>query len=91
VHVCVFIDHHSKLIAALEDLMAEHGLVRAPRLRGTYAHFDLDTSVLPSFGEQEQTPWRRRTLLRVPGRLSRSGRGRRLRLPPGSPLLPKRE
>ena len=38
-----------------------------------------------------RTPWRRRTLLRVPGRLSRSGRGRSLRLPPGSPLLPKRE
>jgi hypothetical protein len=38
-----------------------------------------------------RTPWRRRTLLRVPGRLTRSGRGRRLRLPPGSPLLPKRE
>lgn len=31
-------------------------------------------------------PWRRRTLLRVPGRLSRSGRGRKLHLPPGSPL-----
>ncbi len=40
-------------IAALEDKMAEHGLVRAPKLRGTYAHFDLDTSVLPSFGEHE--------------------------------------
>lgn len=35
-----------------------------------------------------RTPWRRRTLLRVPGRLSRSGRGRKLHLPPGSPLLP---
>lgn len=33
-----------------------------------------------------RTPWRRRTLLRVPGRLSRSGRGRKLHLPPGSPL-----
>src|ERR1700733_45483 len=39
-----------------------------------------------------RTPWRRRTLLRVPGRLSRSGRGRKLHLPPGSPLLtPQRE
>lgn len=39
-----------------------------------------------------RTPWRRRTLLRVPGRLSSSGRGRKLHLPPGSPLLtPKRE
>jgi hypothetical protein len=34
-----------------------------------------------------RTPWRRRTLLRVPGRLSRSARGRKLHLPPGSPLL----
>lgn len=33
-----------------------------------------------------RTPWRRRTLLRTPGRLSRSGRGRRLHLLPGSPL-----
>jgi hypothetical protein len=39
-----------------------------------------------------RTPWRRRTLLRVPGRLSRSARGRKLHLPPGSPLLtPQRE
>ncbi len=34
-----------------------------------------------------RTAWRRRTLLRSPGRLSRSGRGRRLHLLPGSPLL----
>lgn len=34
-----------------------------------------------------RTPWRRRTLLRCPGRLSRSGRSQRLHLPPGSPLL----
>lgn len=34
-----------------------------------------------------RTPWLRRTLLRVPGRLSRSGRGRQLHLPAGSPLL----
>lgn len=34
-----------------------------------------------------RTPWRRRTLLRVPGRISRSARGRKLHLPPGSPLL----
>jgi len=33
-----------------------------------------------------RTGWRRRTLLRCPGRLSRSGRGRKLHLPPGSPL-----
>jgi hypothetical protein len=39
-----------------------------------------------------RTPWRRRTLLRVPGRLSRSGRGRKLHVPPGSPLrTPQRE
>jgi hypothetical protein len=34
-----------------------------------------------------RTPWRRRTLLCVPGRMSRSGRRRQLHLPPGSPLL----
>ncbi len=33
-----------------------------------------------------RTGWRRRTLLRCPGRLSRSGRRRKLHLPPGSPL-----
>jgi hypothetical protein len=39
-----------------------------------------------------RTSWRRRTLLRVPGRLSRSGRSRKLHLPPGSPLhTPQRE
>jgi hypothetical protein len=39
-----------------------------------------------------RTAWRRRTLLRVPGRLSSSGRGHKIHLPPGSPLLtPKRE
>lgn len=34
-----------------------------------------------------RTAWRRRTLLRSPGRLSRSGRGRKLHVLPGSPLL----
>lgn len=34
-----------------------------------------------------RTAWRRRTLLRSPGRISRSGRGRKLHLLPGSPLL----
>jgi Transposase DDE domain group 1 len=34
-----------------------------------------------------RTAWQRRTLLRVPGRLSRSGRGRQLHLPAGSPLV----
>jgi DDE family transposase len=33
-----------------------------------------------------RTPWRRRVLLRVPGRLSRSGRRRRLHVHPASPL-----
>lgn len=36
-----------------------------------------------------RTAWRRRTLLRTPGRLSRSGRVRRLHLPAGSPLQPR--
>lgn len=34
-----------------------------------------------------RTPWRRRTLLRIPGRLSYSGHQHRLHLPPGSPLV----
>lgn len=34
-----------------------------------------------------RTAWQRRTLFRVPGRLTRSGRGRQLHLPAGSPLL----
>lgn len=34
-----------------------------------------------------RTPWQRRALFRVPGRLTRSGRGRQLHLPAGSPLL----
>lgn len=34
-----------------------------------------------------RTAWRRRTLLQSPGRISRSGRGRKLHLLPGSPLL----
>jgi len=33
-----------------------------------------------------RTPWRRRTLIVLPGRLSRSGRVRQLHLLPGSPL-----
>ncbi len=33
-----------------------------------------------------RTGWRRRTLLCCPGRLSRSGRRRKLHVPPGSPL-----
>lgn len=34
-----------------------------------------------------RTGWQRRMLFRVPGRLTRSGRGRQLHLPAGSPLL----
>ena len=34
-----------------------------------------------------RTSWRRRTLLRIPGRLTRSARRWSLRLPPGSPLM----
>jgi len=58
------------------------------------AHNLLDRYATEQFPDlaRWRTPWRRRTLLRVPGRLSRSGRGRKLHLPPGSPLLtPKRE
>ncbi len=57
-------------------------------------HNLLDRYATESFADlpRWRTPWRRRTLLRVPGRLSRSGRGRKLHLPPGSPLVtPQRE
>ena len=37
----------------LEGMVAEHGLVRVPRLRGTFAHMDVDTSVLAVFGNLE--------------------------------------
>jgi hypothetical protein len=40
-------------LAVLEDKVATHGLVRVPKLRGPFVHFDLDTSVLPIFGEHE--------------------------------------
>lgn len=40
-------------LADLEDMVAEHGLVRLPKVRGAYAHLDIDTSVLPVFGELE--------------------------------------
>ena len=58
------------------------------------AHNLLDRYATEQFPDlpRWRTPWRRRTLLRVPGRLSKSGRGRKIHLPPGSPLLnPKRE
>ncbi|MEZ4297606.1 MAG: IS1380 family transposase [Polyangiaceae bacterium] len=53
----------------------------AHNLLGRFAH-----TMLPGL-PRWRTAWRRRTLLRCPGRLSRSGRGRKLHLPPGSPLL----
>jgi hypothetical protein len=37
----------------LEGMVAEHGLVRVPRLRGTFVHLDVDSSVLPVFGQHE--------------------------------------
>ena len=57
-----------------------------------FTHNLLDRYATEQFPElpKWRTPWRRRTLLRVPGRLSRSGRGRKLHLPPGSPLLTTR-
>jgi Transposase DDE domain group 1 len=58
------------------------------------AHNLLDRYATEQFPDlpRWRTAWRRRTLLRVPGRLSRSGRVRKLHLPPGSPMLtPKRE
>jgi len=40
-------------LAALENMMASHGLARLPLVRGTYAYADIDTTVLPIFGEHE--------------------------------------
>jgi Transposase DDE domain group 1 len=40
-------------LAVLENMMASHGLARLPLVRGTYAYFDLDTTVVPIFGEHE--------------------------------------
>jgi hypothetical protein len=40
-------------LSDLEDMVAEHGLVRLPQLRGPFVHLDIDTSVLPVFGELE--------------------------------------
>ncbi len=40
-------------LATLENMMACHGLARLPLVRGTYAYFDLDTTVVPIFGEHE--------------------------------------
>jgi hypothetical protein len=52
------------------------------------AHNLLDRYVATMHPELHRfrTGWQRRMLLRSPGRLSRSGRGRKLHLPPGSPL-----
>jgi hypothetical protein len=40
-------------LSDLESMVAEHGLDRVPQLRGPLTHLDIDTSVLPSFGEHE--------------------------------------
>lgn len=42
-----------RALAELETLMVEHGLVGASKLRGPYVHLDIDTSVLPLFGDHE--------------------------------------
>lgn len=42
-----------RAIARLEAMVAEHGLVGVSRLRGPFVHLDIDTSVLPLFGEHE--------------------------------------
>ena len=42
-----------RALSDLEGMVAEHGLVRVPQLRGTFVHLDVDTSVLPVFGELE--------------------------------------
>lgn len=40
-------------IVALESLMAEHGLARAAQIVTPFAFLDIDTSVLPRFGDLE--------------------------------------
>jgi Transposase DDE domain group 1 len=40
-------------LTKLESMMAEQGLSRVSALRGTYVHMDVDTTVLPLFGEHE--------------------------------------
>lgn len=42
-----------RALSDLECMVAEHGLVRVPQLRGTFVHLDVDTSVMPVFGELE--------------------------------------
>jgi hypothetical protein len=37
----------------LESMVAHHGLVRVPKLQGLFVHLDIDTSVVPIFGEHE--------------------------------------
>jgi hypothetical protein len=76
--------------ASSYSFVANHAVLLLKML----AHNLLDRYATEQFPDlpRWRTPWRRRTLLRVPGRLSRHGRGRKLHLPPGSPMLtPKRE
>lgn len=40
-------------LVRLESMMAEQGLHSLSRLRGTYVHMDVDTTVMPVFGEHE--------------------------------------
>jgi Transposase DDE domain group 1 len=41
-----------RALSDLEEMVAAHGLVRVPQLRGTFVYLDVDTSVLPVFGEE---------------------------------------
>jgi len=70
--------------ASCYSFAANHALLLLKML----THNLLDRYTTEQFSElpRWRTPWRRRTLLRVPGRLSHSGRQRKLHLPPGSPL-----
>jgi hypothetical protein len=76
--------------ASSYGFMANHAVFLLKLL----THNLLDRYATEQFPElpRWRTTWRRRTLIRVPGRLVRSGRRRSLRLPPGSPLAtPQRE
>lgn len=54
----------------------------------TYNLFNLHVGQQYPMLSKWRTSWQRRTLITVPGRISRSGRRRALHLPAGSPLLP---
>jgi DDE family transposase len=43
----------NRALARLEAMVAEHGLAGVSKLRGPFVHLDIDTTVVPLFGEHE--------------------------------------